>query len=138
MALLSSKLKQAEYTRVVFSVSLDQGQSYEDCLEGDFWVHVANKVHVGDRIEVTGAGGEWFAELYVGSVGKGWLKVASMRYVELAQKPEAMAEYKISWGGPKAKHRVIRVSDLTVMQDGFNTAEEAKQWVDDLSKKLAA
>ena len=138
-ALLQDRLKQAEYTRNVFSVVPEFGTKLEDMLKPEYWAHTGAKLHPTDRIEVIAEDNTWFAELFVVSCARNWAKVTTLRFVELAESTpdETPAiEYKINWGGQNVKHRVVRLSDNATIKDGFASAAEAKKWLADYESNL--
>ena len=57
--------------------------------------------------------------------------------IEHAPAPVAEAEFEVGWGGPAHKHRVIRKSDRSPVKTGFDTREQAEQWVRNHMKAVA-
>ncbi|MPZ31198.1 MAG: hypothetical protein GEV13_09415 [Rhodospirillales bacterium] len=67
------RLRDAFDCRSTFQVVLDPETTFDDILKLDFWVHVARRLKVRDRIEVHAHDGSWYAELVVRS---GWPRVS--------------------------------------------------------------
>lgn len=132
--LTASRLKQAEFTRTIWSVEVEQDTPFEEITKPEFWAHVAAKLKPLNRIEVFEESGKYWAELIVLSTGKMEARVAVLRKIDL-QTPAAavvdLGEHEVNWGGPHQKHRVVRKSDKEVVKDGFGTKEEAQQWLAD-------
>ena len=138
-ALMQDRLKLAESTRMIFSVTPEQGVEFKDMLKPEYWAHVGAKLHPGARIEVLAEDNTWFAELFVVACARNWAKVTTLRFVELAESetpsdPEDL--YDTNWGGANARHRVIRKTDKAVIKDGFATKADAKRWILDNESNL--
>jgi hypothetical protein len=153
--LTPDRFKEAEYTRRVWAMTPAVGTEVKHLLAPAYWSHVAAKLNPTDRIEVITEDNAWFAELLVMSQGGNWAQVKLLRYVQLtgvAAAPEAVVEktsesvaeevtepttetpstdsqLTVSYGGIKARHRVIRKSDKAVLKDGFPTQAEAVKWM---------
>lgn len=133
-------LKPAEYGRTVYSHAVAQGNDYEkDVLKPEYWVHVAGMLKAGDRIEVTGHAGAYFAELYVVNVNAIGARVAELFKTEI--KINAVAEtdhddpdYAIKMRGPR-KWSILRKADNSVVKEDIATREDA---VDELTKMRQA
>jgi len=74
-----SRMKEGQYARNVFSVTVPNNVTIADIVEETYWQHVARNLRLRDRIEVMPDNGEWFVELMVTSVGKLHAGVAIMR-----------------------------------------------------------
>lgn len=140
MALMQDKLKQADYVRNLFAVTLPFGIKFEEVLNPEYWAHTASKLHPTDRIEIMDEEGTYFAEVMVISCAKNWAKVSVLRFNELSEAiPEAKAEgvkgiedrkneFKIDWT-QASKARVIRISDRQVIQENFPSKADAEKWL---------
>jgi hypothetical protein len=135
MKLNPGRLKDASFTRNVFAICVEPTVSIGDVIKPDFWSHVAAKLHPSDRVEVTTEDGKWFAELYVVACDKTWAQVTLLRKHDLVKekKEPTNPEFKHVWRGANHKHSILRVSDDTVLKDGFDTKQLA---VDYLNKHL--
>lgn len=134
-----SRLKQAEFTRTIYQAVPEAGTPLENLLTTDCWAHVARRLKPTDRIEVLPEDGSYYAELMVLDCGRTWAKVAVINRVEL-QPVTKMAEgaaYRVEWAGPHARFRVARVTDGEVMQDKFQTREQAEQYAKNIEARAA-
>ena len=124
------RVKGAEYVRNIYSATPEFGTTYEDIQRPDYWKHITT-LRPGDRIEIVSEDSSWFAELFVLSNGKGWVKVFPLRHVMLSESEQVAgtATHALEWRGPKRKWSVERTSDKEVIKDGFATKEEANAWL---------
>ena len=136
------RVVQAESQRQLHVHNPEQGVSLEDVMQPSYWVHVTKKLHKTDRIEVIPEDGSWYAELMVLSVEAIYAKVILLKYLNLAEEAAKISapaqEYFVKYGNNTSKHRIIRKSDNKVLKEGFNTAAEATQYLDDHLKQVAA
>jgi hypothetical protein len=132
-----NKIKQAEFTRNTFVANPTLDTKFEDMLKPDYWAHVANDLKRFDLIDVIAADGSWFARLIVRAVGKLAVHVAVLSFHEFDKKEikEEKNAYEIAWSGPKAKYRVVRTSDKAVIQDGLETKDQAKDYIEGLNEQ---
>lgn len=134
-ALNPERIKQAEFTRQVHSVVVDEHTSIEQMLVPDFWVHVAGKLHVGDKIEVTSDDNSLYAELLVRSCSRLHAKVHVLDahiFKEMVKKEgKDKPPFYLAFKGAVNKHAVIRTSDKEVVKMGFDTSDEAKKWLEE-------
>lgn len=148
--LQTTRLRNAEFERAIYTASPDHGTKFEDMLVPKYWANVAQKFKPGDRVEITAENGEWFAELVVVAAARLWAKVAVLRYVELtetaapAQGGEELPEetdpaegHDIKWAGNTAKWRIVRKADKEPLHQGFQTKEQAQSWLADYLKAVA-
>lgn len=134
MQILQNAVKQAEFTRLVYSATPDAGTKLPDVLVPTYWVHVAKQFAVNTRIEVIPADNAWFAELIVRNKGPEGVTVAVLRYTDFneapaSSKPEAGA-FKVSHSSSD-KWRVVRAADKVVVASKFDTREAAEAWLAD-------
>jgi hypothetical protein len=129
MTLVQNRLKQAEFTRTVWSVTPEPGTTREQVLTPSYWAHVAKSLRPGDRIEVTPEGAEWLVELYVRSATPTSAVVFVLRDVTFgeAAKP-AGGDYEVKHRG-SAGWSVIRKSDKTIAFEKGENREQAEAWV---------
>lgn len=130
----------AEHVRNVFGYKAPMEHTYEDTLNPAYWTHVATKLEPGSRIEVTAYDGSWWAELYVVSASRLWAKVVPLRHHELAKMTSSKTpindEFYVKWGNERTKFRVHRRSDKQPVKEGFDTQEQAKEYIEELKKEL--
>lgn len=132
--LMAGDFREADFYRVVFMACPPAGTPLEALLEPEFWVHIAKQVKPLCRIEVVPEDCSYFAELMVMGANSGGVRVKVLRHEKLEiEAPEGAEDkdFKIEWGGPKSKWRVIRKSDRFMMRDGFAHKGEAQNWLAD-------
>jgi hypothetical protein len=135
-----TSLKPAEYGRTVYSHAVEKGNDYEkDVLKPAYWAHVANKLKAGDRIEVLGPEGGYFAELYVANVLSQAVVVIELVKVQLeAGAPEIDDDdFEVKFRGPQ-KWSIVRKADSKVIQEMIQTRADANRELADYKKVLAA
>ena len=135
-----SRMKGAEYERLVYVANPEHGVTMEDVLNPAFWVHVARKLRPYAQIEVRSEDGAWWAQLLVTDVGRLWAKVQPICFVELAQSdPDEPIDplYEVGWGGPHHKWRVVRKSDNKVIKAEFGDKAQAELWLKEHIRALA-
>jgi hypothetical protein len=127
------RFKEAEYTRRVWSMTPAENTEVDHLLKPEYWSLVAAKLNPTDRIEVVAEDNSWFADLLVISAGGNWAKVKLLRHVPLNDSEDdanlGSSQFKVMYGGVKAKHKVVRNADNVVMKDGFPTKAEAIKWM---------
>lgn len=130
MKLLQNRIKQADFIRTVWSAQPEPGTTLEDMLLPEYWTNVAKTFKAGDRVEVTAADGEWFAELFVRSTTDQSVRVHPLRHTVFGT-----AQTKNENPAIDIRHRggagwsVIRLSDKAVLFEGGKTREQADDWV---------
>lgn len=131
-------LREAEYRRTVWDLTVDKGVEPKAVLQPSFWAHVAGRLKIGDRIEVTAADGSWLYELIVRSKPAGRATEATvipLNFHDLnALDVETRAalvgvEYEHAWKGPTLKHCVIRLADKAIVVDKLDTKDQALDWI---------
>lgn len=142
LTITQNRFEQAEFVRAIHFATPDEGTTPEDVLKPEYWAHVASQLRPGSRIEVVPEDGAWFGEYYVAASSRNWAKVVPLRVVELASKIETPilegAKHAITWGGQLQKYRIVRLSDKTVIKQGFATKAEAEKGLADYELALAA
>lgn len=97
-------------------------------LKAEFWVHVAKKIAANSVIHVFARDGSWYAKHLVRFVDGKDVRVHELEFhqldsLDLGEDEHAL--YKVEWGGPKHKWRVVRKSDGEVLQHSFATRQAA-------------
>lgn len=133
-ALLGKLLQQAEFVRNVHAVSVPPGVALQSVLDPAFWVHVAHRIKVHDKVEVRAQDGAWYAELMVAKVDPAAVRMWTLNYVDLrAQDKTAPAlladDYFVQMGGPH-RWRVLRKADRKVLHIGEATEAAATEWLE--------
>lgn len=141
--LTASRFKQAEFARQHFEVIPEAGTPFEEVLTPDFWTHIAAKLKPADIIDVLAEDMTYEARLRVLAADRLWARVAVVYKTDFAEQTvgkgvEVPAETEVTWAGPHAKYRVVRVADKSTLRDGFATKPEAIRWAQDHAKAMAA
>lgn len=130
--LLARDFKDAEYVRNIHAAMPPAGTPMSALKIPEFWSSVAPSLRPNSRIEVMPADGAYFVELIVRSVGPNWARVEVLRekeFISAASLVAKIKDFKVEWGGPSHKHRVVRLSDKEVVKCGFDTPEQAGEWL---------
>lgn len=132
--LIQPQFRQAEFNRTIWAATPQAGTTKDEITKPEFWVHVAGKLKVGDRIEVSPESGEWLAEIIVRATGAGGPVVHLLHFhaFQAEDLPESK-DYEVKFGGA-AKWRVIRKADRHVLVEGLQTREAAEAWLANNSK----
>ena len=112
----------------------------EDLQEPAFWANVARFVKPSTTVEVHWDDASQFAELYVLSAGRNWASIAVLRHQKLAKRdlPQSGSRYQVSFNGPVDKYRITREPDNAVIKAGFASEIEARRFLDEYLRKMAA
>lgn len=112
--------------------TIPAGISLETVILPEMWSQHAERLRPGDIVTVGTEDHAWIATLYVRASVSRSVTFAVLSATKLAPDMDGdVAGYKVGWGGPHHKHRVIRVSDNTVLRHGFDTPEAADAWLKD-------
>lgn len=141
---LSKDVKASEHARAIHFAKgpmLPLDEAVNAMKDPAFWANVSTRMHPNDRIEAMPEDGSYFAEFMVRSAGPNWAHVEALRTVAFVSAESVVArvkDLKVEWGGPAHKHRVVRVSDKAVLKHGFDTPEQANEWLAANQKAVAA
>jgi len=130
-AMPPTKLQLAEFTRVIWSVTVPAGTTIEEVKEPSFWVHVQKELRVGAHIEVSPESGEWLVEFIVRATpSTGPVLYPLQKHVFNAPSDKTTnGGYEVKYAGGNAKWRVLRKSDNHVLVDGLGTRDAAEAWL---------
>lgn len=123
---------QAESVRLMSFAIVPVGVSQQTLKDPAFWSSVAHLLKARQRIDVECEDGSWLTELRVCAVGPNWARVQVLRhhaFVSAEALMQKAKDFKVEWGGPSHKNRVVRLSDKQVLQHGFDTPELAAEWL---------
>jgi len=142
VSLTNNRLKQAEFTRTVYTATIERGHIKSDLIDPKFWAHVAIKLRRGDRVECTSEDGSFYAELMVLACDRTWAKMHVLQWHDLSSSaiqltPEILAEYLVDFKGPDG-WCVIRKSDNQTLQSKLFTEDEAKRWIEGFVRNMRA
>lgn len=141
---LSKDFKAAEHVRAIHSARgpmLPLADALDAMKDPAFWANVSTRMHANDRIEAMPENGAYFVELMVRATGANWAHVEPVRTVEFVSAESVVAklkDVKVAWAGPNHKWRVLRESDNVVLKHGFETPEQANEWLAANPKAVAA
>lgn len=137
-----TRMKEADYLRTLWVVTVEQGVTREDLMNPSFWGHVANQFRPYDRIEARSDDGTFFAEYLILSCERTYAKVKELTWVSLTTQDVAMTqdekleEYEYMWRGPHGKHSIIRKGDKEVMVEKLESKEDALKWLENHKKVI--
>lgn len=100
----------------------------EQCLEEEFWQHVAMHLRPGDTIIVRPDDMAWKLELHVINAGHNWAQVAKEQFFQFAtrdQMPKVESIYSIRYAGTTHKWQVLRKGEL--LKEGIETEDLARR-----------
>lgn len=130
----------AEYKAPIVWYCPEAGTPYEHLLRPEYWASIKG-LRANAHIYVDAEDGTYWAELKVIKVGQGFAKVVEFRHIELAAAsadPSVPDGYEIQFRGPLVKNRIVRLKDGHVLKQGLDSEEEARLWLRDHKKMLAA
>lgn len=131
--LLGSKFKlEAASVRMTSFALAANGTTAKDLKQPEYWANVAGQLQARALIHVEPEDGSWLAELTVRAVGPNWVRVEILRFHQFVSAETLLQkakDFKVEWGGPAHKNRVKRLSDGTVLKHGFETPEQAAEWL---------
>ena len=112
--ILKNAVKSSEYTRTIWTATPAANVSEDQLLTTRYWQHIASSTSIGDRIEVTPEDGAYFQELLVVDVRLAYVKVVSLRRINLSEVAEATKitdTLLVAFKGPVLKWCVLRIED---------------------------
>jgi hypothetical protein len=130
-----------EFINARHSVSPASGTPFDDILRPEYWANIT-RLSAGDVIEVRPEDASYYAELYVLRRDRTSATVAVIREpvkLEAAYRPlPGELKFKVEFAGPLAKWRVLRMSDNSAIRDSFGSEIEARRWLTDYERMIAA
>ena|SRR3990167_3495703 len=139
--LLARNFKQAEFVRMIWRATVPVGTPIEALKEPAYWSNIASLLQPNARIEVMPEDSAYLVEFIVRSAGPNWAHVEMLRSHVFVSAETVVAGaakvFDVTWGSPHQKFRVQRMSDKEVLRSGFNTKEEANEWLAANLKALA-
>ena len=137
-----NRIKQAEYERTVYVVTVEMGTTKEDLEAPSFWAHFAAKFRPWDRLEVRCDDGSFYAEYLVLACDRVWAKVHRLSHVtlttsDISQTQAALQDgLEVKYRGPHLKFGVVRKQDGAVLKEGMQTKQEADQYLSEYRKNV--
>lgn len=136
----------------IWRVDLPEDQSFDDCLDQTFWMHVVDKVAgdkkdnprgIGDEVSVFKRDAMAKRRYMITGIGAGFIRVVEIERAEIATPTELRENSPLQtrWNVGKRGHEVVRneaAGQVTVMAGPFQTKGEAVDWINDHLQKMAA
>lgn len=123
------------------SIVPEAGTPWESILQPEYLANIT-RLKSGDIIEVRPEDSSYYAELFVLAKGRNWATVAVLRepvkLIPAGRAPSSVAAYEAVFKGSLALWCVIRLSDNTMMKDRLPTEADARAWIVQLERSLAA
>lgn len=136
-------LKNAELTRNVYRLVVENGAKLEDILKPEFWLHISSRLGPFDRIEIMPKDGSFWSEFIVMAAGNGWAKVYNLSWhtlgtgaIEAMNMQQRHSSHEIIWRGPVEQFCVMRKSDQKVVHTGEKQYTGAEAWLNNHLKAL--
>ena len=127
----AERFERAQHKRNVHQFVLPDGDTLKDAVEQDYWVHIAQKLTVLDRIEIVPDDGSFYAELMVRSLQFGMVVtgvINDVRFDEYSEdRPEAQQNYRVEFKGPHEKYCVFQQDQLLISK--LETQGVADRWL---------
>jgi hypothetical protein len=138
----------------IWRADLPETQSFEDCLDPTFWMHVVDKVAgenkamprgIGDDVVIFKRDAMSKRTFMITGIGAGFMrlteKTSERVEVTSAEVGEA-SPLQTRWNVGKRGHEVVRIEGngalVTVLAGPYQTKAEAVAWIDDHLKRMAA
>lgn len=134
-----SRFVLAEYKRCIYLVIRPVGEPIEAVLDPSYWAHVARNLQAGFGIVTYTEDFSHYAELLVLRADSLSANVAIVLEKSLTDaKLEAVTfmGHVIDFAGPIKKHTVTRKSDGRLLRDGFNSFEDARDYIKESAKSM--
>jgi hypothetical protein len=132
-------LSAAEYIRREWRITVDPATTLDDMMNPGYWAHVAAQLRTGDEITAVAEDNSFYAKFFVRFARRLEASVSLIQHVELeavAVTTELASEYSIKFRGQRSKFTILKGKE--VLRDGFETENQAKAYLEDHLKALAA
>lgn len=127
------KLETSGESTNFWTAYVQSGVPFEAVLDvsGGFWADYSKRLKLADEIRVLPDDMSWRGLVIVTSTNQqNSAIVAKLEYVELPKiAHDATSTYYVKFDGPLNKHTVVRRSDGSVMQKGFESDADAAMWI---------
>jgi hypothetical protein len=150
----SFRLDFSGFVTNIWRADLPESQSFDDCLDPTFWMHVVDKVAGDNKANLRGIGDdvvifkrdEMSKRTYmITGIGAGFIRLTEKKServeVETAEVSEA-SPLQTRWNVGKRGHEVVRTEGngafVTVLAGPYQTKAEAVAWINDHLAKMAA
>ncbi len=137
-----ARLELAQHCRKVYRFILPEGDTLEDALETDYWVHNLSRLALLDKIEINPDDGSFYAELQVRSIAFGQVVTAVIHLTDFddVKAPNAHAiasEFTVKFRGPYDKWGVLSAKGEVLVTE-LDTEGVANNWLNDYLKAQRA
>lgn len=136
----------------IWRADLPEDQSFEDCLDPTFWMHVVDKVAGDNKANPRGIGDDLVVfkrdamekrRYMISGIGAGFIRLVEVEKAGIAPAPDLKdnSPLKTRWNPGRKGHEVVRTEaggSVTVMAGPFQTKPEAVEWINDHLQKMAA
>lgn len=129
-----------------WSAVLEPNHTIEDALSPEYWASHADTV-MGhnkadpkgflDLIKVRKPSTAEYWELLIVGIGRGFIKTKIVKELRAAEIESPSGALAIRWNVGRKRHEVVR-ADGAVMQSGFQTKEDAADWIKTHNTAMAA
>jgi hypothetical protein len=122
----------------MWAVVVPAGTAVETVLLPEFWSNIADRLRIGDFIDVHSDGRDLVARLYVREVSKTRASVALIGLTQFDAPIERFeaAVHRVKYAGPHAKWTVERISDGKVVRENIDTREDAQDALRSIEKSI--
>lgn len=138
----ASRVRGAEFERVIYCVFPDKGVTQEDMQDPAFWSSTAVKFRPWTRLEVYAEDGTYFAEAIVLACDRAWAKVHFLSWHNLTTSDVSLTQAQTSkfevTHTPNRKWHVVRKADRQIMKEFCQTKGEAETWLTEYTKTVPA
>lgn len=138
--MLSMEFLTQEQAIVIYRVTVPEGTTLDDVMQPTAWAHHTHLLRPDYEAVVKPADGAWRAHLEFRSVGKTAAAPTLLSFIEYDAAQDMMEEspYVAKYRGPSHRHCVVRRDSGAVEKTGFQTAEDARLWIANQAKAMAA
>ncbi len=131
----------AQHRRNVWRFVLPEGDTLDDALETDYWIHVSQRLTSLDTIEIVPDDGSFYAELLVRSLAFGQVSTGVIRLVKFNEVGESFqaieSQYTVKFKGPHEKWVVLSANG-EVLVTKLDNEGVAHRWLNNYVKKQIA
>ncbi len=145
ISITHGRFEMAEFKRTVWQARPEAGHTLEQVTAPSYWQQCANRLRIGDRIEILSDDMNLLAELIVVRVLPGqaivrplWSFITSeedQQEFEEAEEGLGLDEYAIRFGG-SSKWRVLLRATKKELKSGFADRKEAQTWLRNYIREL--
>ena len=139
--LLPQNILGGEFARNVWTITADNAVTRADLADPKLYESIADKVRLGDQLEIMPEDGSWFAWLVVRNKERATVKTGLLMYKDFedaAVPSETIGALEVRWRGPRVRFGVVRKSDGAVLKENLMTRSDALAWAIEHERSFAA